>query len=40
LIERGIYTHGDDGRVRAAIRWYTTAEQVDRYLGAIRELLF
>jgi selenocysteine lyase/cysteine desulfurase len=39
LIERGIYTHGDDGRVRAAIHWYTTAEQVDRYLAAIRELL-
>ena len=39
LIERGIYTHGDDGRVRAAIHWYTTAEQVERYLAAIKELL-
>ena len=39
LIEREIYTHGDDGRVRAAIHWYTTAEQVERYLAAIKELL-
>jgi cysteine desulfurase/selenocysteine lyase len=39
LIERGIYTHGDDGRVRAAIHWYTTAEQIERYLAAIKELL-
>ncbi len=39
LIERGIYTHGDDGRVRAAIHWYTTADQIDRYLAAIKELL-
>ena len=39
LIERGIYTHGDDGRVRAAIHWYTTADQIARYLAAIEELL-
>jgi selenocysteine lyase/cysteine desulfurase len=39
LAERGIFVHGDDQRVRAAIHWYTTMEQVDRYLAAIRELL-
>lgn len=39
LAERGIFTHGDDGRVRAAVHWYNTAEQIDRYLAAVKELL-
>jgi selenocysteine lyase/cysteine desulfurase len=39
LITRGIYTHGDDNRLRAAIHWYNTPEQIDQYLAAVRELL-
>ncbi len=39
LIARGIFTHGDDSRVRAAIHWYNSAEQVERYVGAVGELL-
>jgi selenocysteine lyase/cysteine desulfurase len=39
LAERGIFIHGDDNRVRAAIHWYTTVEQIDRFLGAVKELL-
>jgi cysteine desulfurase/selenocysteine lyase len=39
LIARGIFTHGDDSRLRAAIHWYNTAEQVGRYVAAVRELL-
>jgi selenocysteine lyase/cysteine desulfurase len=39
LAERGIYVHGDDGRLRAAIHWYNTAEQIDRYLAALRAIL-
>jgi selenocysteine lyase/cysteine desulfurase len=39
LIARGIFTHGDDQRVRAAVHWYNTAAQIDRYVAAIKELL-
>jgi cysteine desulfurase / selenocysteine lyase len=39
LAERNIFIHGDDSRVRAAIHWYTTAEQIDCYLAAVKELL-
>lgn len=39
LIERGIFTHGDDARLRAAVHWYTTVEQIERYVAAVRELL-
>ena len=39
LIERGIFTHGDDCRLRAAIHWYNTAEQIERYVAAVGELL-
>jgi selenocysteine lyase/cysteine desulfurase len=38
LMARGIYTHGDDNRLRAAIHWYNTAEQIERYLAAVKEL--
>src|SRR5439155_4028057 len=34
LAERGIRIHADDGRVRAAVHWYNTAEQIDQYLAA------
>jgi len=39
LIARGIFTHGDDSRLRAAVHWYNTAEQIDRYVAAVKELL-
>jgi selenocysteine lyase/cysteine desulfurase len=39
LIARGIFTHGDDSRVGAAIHWYNSAEQVDRYVAAVGEVL-
>jgi selenocysteine lyase/cysteine desulfurase len=39
LIDRGIFTHGDDGRVRAAVHWYNTAGQIERYLAAVMSLL-
>ena len=39
LAERGIHVHGDDGRLRAAVHWYNTAEHVAHYLAALREVL-
>ncbi len=39
LAERGIHVHGDDGRLRAAVHWYNTAEHIERYLAALREVL-
>src|SRR5262245_9524428 len=40
LIARGICTHGDDNRLRAAIHWYNTPEQIERYLAAVKQLLW
>lgn len=39
LARRGVHVHGDDGRLRAALHWYNTAEHVDRYLEALPEAL-
>ncbi|MGC3966427.1 MAG: aminotransferase class V-fold PLP-dependent enzyme [Pirellulales bacterium] len=39
LAEQGIFVHGDDGRLRAAVHWYNTAANIDRYLTALRQLL-
>ncbi|MCC9608938.1 aminotransferase class V-fold PLP-dependent enzyme [Blastopirellula sp. JC732] len=39
LAERGIFVQGDDRRIRAALHWYNTEEDVQRYLGALRELI-
>jgi len=39
LAERGIFTHGDDNRIRAAIHWYNTADQIERYIAGVTELL-
>jgi selenocysteine lyase/cysteine desulfurase len=39
LMARGIYTHGDDGRVRAAVHWHNSTEQIERYVAALSEVL-
>jgi selenocysteine lyase/cysteine desulfurase len=39
LAEVGVYVHGDDGRVRAALHWYNRPEHVESYLTALRELV-
>lgn len=39
LAELGIFTHGDDGRLRAAVHWYNTAQHVERYLAALGDVL-
>jgi len=39
LAERNIFVHGDDGRVRATAHWYNTAEDIDRFLETVKELL-
>lgn len=39
LLEQGIAVQGDDNRVRAAIHWYTTPDEVQHYLSAVRKLL-
>lgn len=38
LAERGIFVQGDDRRVRAALHWHNTEEDVQRYLTALQEL--
>ena len=39
LAERGIHIHGDDGRVRSAVHWHNTPEQIDHYLASLRDLV-
>jgi len=39
LRERNVFVQGDDGRIRAAIHWYNTAEQIDQYLSEIQRCL-
>ena len=39
LFEQDIHIHADDGRVRAAVHWYNTAEDIERYLAAVKELI-
>ncbi|MEX1039982.1 MAG: aminotransferase class V-fold PLP-dependent enzyme [Pirellulaceae bacterium] len=39
LAHDGIFVQGDDRRIRAALHWYNTDEDVDRYLSAIRRLV-
>jgi len=39
LLEQKIFTHGEDGRLRAAIHWYNSEDDIDRYLAALRKLL-
>lgn len=38
LANRGIFVQGDDRRVRAALHWHNTQEDVQRYLAALAEL--
>lgn len=39
LLEQGVYVQGDDQRIRAAVHWYTTAEQIERALAAVKSCL-
>lgn len=39
LAHEGIFVQGDDHRIRAALHWYNTDEDVDRYLSAIGRLV-
>ncbi|UUO04939.1 aminotransferase class V-fold PLP-dependent enzyme [Blastopirellula sp. J2-11] len=39
LAERGIFVQGDDRRIRAALHWYNTEEDVEQYLTALGDLL-
>ena len=39
LLEQDIHIHADDGRVRAAVHWYNSADDIDRYLAAVAQLL-
>ncbi|MFI4877077.1 MAG: aminotransferase class V-fold PLP-dependent enzyme [Blastopirellula sp. JB062] len=39
LSDSDIFVQGDDGRIRAALHWYNTAEHVEQYLATLGRLL-
>ena len=39
LFEQDIHIHADDSRVRAAVHWYNTPEDIERYVAALKELI-
>lgn len=39
LAQEGIYVQGDDRRIRAALHWYNTEQDIEQYVFAIRQLV-